>query len=108
MNILEADKLDKQTQEEVQRMLDSGMIEIDKKELEKRLDALGYYISKLVSFNYVNCSNQTPYKAKHAAIYHKVSMRGFANKLSPNTTLDRLQELRCNHFVCSNGVIWEL
>ncbi len=104
----DTNKLNIQTKTEVQRMLNNGMTQIDKDELEARLDILGYYINKRDTFNYTNSGNAITYKAKSVAINHKKSQACFSNTDSPRDTLKELQHLRCNYFVFFRGIIWEL
>lgn len=96
------------TQQEVNRMVAAGMTLISSKELVKKLDELGYKISKPDSFLYQNKLNKIHYAAKHVNIVHKGSGKSFANIDSSKEKLKELQEIRLNFFVFENGRVWEL
>ena len=96
------------TQQEVDNMLASGMIQISSKELNRKLKELGYEISKDLSFCYFNKLNKIHFKAKSIGIIHKESGKSFANIASPKDKLKELQEIRFNNFVFEKGRIWGL
>ncbi len=101
-------QLENDTQLEVNKMLEGGMILISPSELNEKLDKLGYKVDKSKCFNYQNKSNEIHYAAKHVNIVHKDSEKCFSNVDSPKNKLKELQEIRRDYFVFEDGVIWEL
>ena len=96
-----------QTLSRVQSMIQAGAEQISKRELEIRLEAIGYKLGD--SFCYENNLNAgESWKAKSFQIVEKTSNLSFAHVDAPKTNLKKLQEIRFNCFVFENGKIWEI
>lgn len=96
-----------QTAAHVQSMIQAGMERISKRELEIRLENLGYKLGS--SFCYENNLNAGEFwKAKSFQIIEKSSGLSFAHIDAPKKNLKELQEIRFNCFVFENGRIWEI
>jgi hypothetical protein len=97
----------KSTLARVQSMLQAGMEQISGRELEIRLESIGYKLGD--SFCYENNLNAGEFwKAKSFGIIEKSSGLSFAHVDAPKKNLKALQEIRFNCFVFQNGRIWEI
>ena len=97
-----------ETQQEVARLIASGMEKISKAELINRAAACGYKIDPRFCFSYFNEANELKYKARSIGWRHIASGKLFAHVDAPRDTLPALQKLRRNCFVFEHGRIWEL
>ena len=95
-----------ETQQEVQSLLNAGMIIASPSDIKQLLSDIGYTIEH--DFNYVNTLNATHYNAKAVKIRDSKGY-SFSNKNSVNKdNLKTLQEIRRDFFVYHNNRIWEL
>lgn len=97
----------KPTLARVHSLLQAGVEQISKRELEIHLEAIGYKLGD--SFLYENNLNAgESWKAKSFEIVEKSSGLSFAHVDAPKKNLKTLQEIRLNCFVFENGRIWEI
>lgn len=108
-------KLQDSTQKEVEGMLKCGMKKITPAEFREAIDMLGFKVSEIDTFFYINPKQAChyTYRAKALYIIEKSTGLGFGNvesdcyKNRDNGVLDQLQEFRRETFVFERGVIWE-
>lgn len=97
----------KSTLARVQSMLQAGMEQISGRELEIRLESIGYKLGD--SFCYENNLNAGEFwKAKSFSIVEISSGLSFAHVDAPKKNLKDLQELRQSFLVFENGRVWEI
>lgn len=104
MNTLHKDETDK----ELARMLAAGAVLITPRELNLRLEAIGYRIEPWMCFSYFNTANEFNYKARSMSYTEISTGQGYANVRADGRTLAQLQEIRRTSFVFHRGRIWDL
>lgn len=96
-----------ETLRRVQSMIEGGMEQISSRELEIRLESLGYKLGE--SFCYENNLNADEFwYAKSFGITEKASGLSFAHIDAPKKNLPALQEIRRECFVFERGKLWEI
>lgn len=97
------------TETEITRLLDTGMVNVSLDEFLEKLDSLGYEIDNYSSFNYVNNLNQVTHKARSIYIREKDTGRYFAHVESRRDDNFRaLQEIRKDWLIVHRNRIWEI
>lgn len=97
-----------ETEQELARMLAAGAVRISPRELNLRLESIGYRIEPRMCHSYFNTANEFNYKARSMSYTELSTGAGYANVRADHKTLPQLQELRRHYFVFNRGRIWDL
>lgn len=97
-----------ETEQVLEQLRAAGAVRLTPRELNLRLESIGYRIEPRMCLSYFNTANEFNYQARSMSYTEISTGQGYANVRADRKTLPLLQEIRRTCYVLHRGRIWDL